>query len=195
MCHVLFKLPSAGTPIYTSPWGPIPLCLSSSIQPASHSSITHSSIPPSPSQSIHPWRTEDKIGEETIQGGQGGRKEGEDWQRGDWKRRKRGVKRHDCRGETVWPCVRLMYLWRKRIVDLHTQTRTHTQAQCCGDHHFVTVLAYPLSRLSLCLSLSMSGLLPASAGLNAADSGSGGNQTLVVLGTHAGTTNTSAVTQ
>lgn len=55
MCHVLFKPPSAGTPIYTFPWGPIPLRLPSSTQPASRSSITHSSIHPSfpPPSSIH----------------------------------------------------------------------------------------------------------------------------------------------
>lgn len=27
----------------------------------------------------------------------------------------------------------------------HKDTRTHTQTQCCRDHHFVSVLAYPLS--------------------------------------------------
>lgn len=103
-----------------------------------------------------------------------------------------GKKRSKRRGETVWPCVRLMYLWRKRIVDLvRTQksalTQRHTQAQCCRDHHFVTVQAYPLSwlplLLSLCLCLGMSGLFPAHAGLNTADSGSGGNQLVVALKT------------
>lgn len=71
LCHVLFKLPSAGTPIY-SPWGPISLCLYSSTQPASHSSITrpiHPSFLPDPF--IHWGQSRnrgDKIGEEIISG-------------------------------------------------------------------------------------------------------------------------------
>lgn len=52
ICHVLFKLSSAGTLICTYPWGPIALCLPSSTQPASYSSITCSSIHPS-SPPIH----------------------------------------------------------------------------------------------------------------------------------------------
>lgn len=59
LCHVLFKLPSAGTPICTSPQGPVVLCVPSSIQAAYHSSITRSSLHLFPSQSIHPQRTED----------------------------------------------------------------------------------------------------------------------------------------
>lgn len=95
MCHVLFKLPSAGTPIYTSPWGPIPLHLPSSIHAASHSSITHSSICPStphlPSRSIHPWRTEDEIREETIRWG--GREVERRGQTGRREKRRRSKKR------------------------------------------------------------------------------------------------------
>lgn len=59
LCHVLFKLPSAGTPICTTPWGPIALCLPFSIQAAYHSSITRSSLHLFLSQSIHPRRMED----------------------------------------------------------------------------------------------------------------------------------------
>ena len=139
-------------------------------QPA-RSSITHSSLHPTPPYPfIH---AEDKIGEERDSAG-GDR---EDRQKEKKKKeKKRGVivrgaterreerskKGEDCGRETVWPCVRLMYLWRKRIVDpraraharahthTHTQKDTHTQAQSrsCRDHHFVTVLAYPLSWLS-----------------------------------------------
>jgi len=87
------------------------------------------------------------------------------------------------KGETVWPCVRLMYLWRKRIVDTHTHTHTHTQcqAQCCRDHRSVTVLSWLIHYPpSLCLG----------EGLNAADSGRGGNQTVVVMRTHGGNPST-----
>lgn len=42
MYHVLFKLPSAGTPISKPPWSLIPLCL-----PGSHLSITCLSLPSS----------------------------------------------------------------------------------------------------------------------------------------------------
>ena len=135
-------------------------------QPA-RSSITHSSLhplPPPPPVSIHPWRTEDKIGEERDSSGEDREEERKKKKeagivRGATERREeRSKKREDCGRETVWPCVRLMYLWRKRIVDplarthahTHKDTHTHTQAQArsCRDHHFVTVLAYPLSWLS-----------------------------------------------
>lgn len=88
MCHVLFKLPSAGTPICTFPWGPIPLRLPSATQPASRSSITHSSIHPPPhpdpfihggQRKVHNWRGET--------GGQGGKKKGRKGKGGKIERR------------------------------------------------------------------------------------------------------------
>lgn len=115
----------------------------------------------------------------------------------------RGVKGGDCQRKTLQPCVRLMHLWRKRIVDplefekrkkkmyTHKDTHTHTQTQCCRDHHFVSVLAYPLFRFppfSFPICFSVSGLFAASAGLNTADSSSGDDRTAVNLKTHNGNT-------
>lgn len=73
----------------------------------------------------------------------------------------------------------------------HKDTHTHTQTQCCMDHHFVSVLAYPLFRLppfSFPICFSVSGLFAASAGLNTADSSSGDDRTAVNLKTHNGNT-------
>lgn len=71
VCHVLFKPPSADTPIYGAPWSAIPLCRLSSTQPVSCSSITNSSIHPFPPWSIHPWKSEEQQrGEEMILGEQ-----------------------------------------------------------------------------------------------------------------------------
>lgn len=143
LCHVLFKLPSAGTPIYTSPWGPIALCLPFSIQAAYHSSITHSSLYLSPFQSIHPQRTQDKTREETMQGRLERRSDGVHWQR-------RGEKEIVAE-ERVWPCVRLMYLWRKVIVNLLAHAhQTHTDTCTLTHKHTHTPIAVRIPTLSPC---------------------------------------------
>lgn len=123
--------------------------------------------------------------------------------RGKGKKEMRGVKGGDCQRKTLQPCVRLMHLWRKRIVDplefekrkkkcIHTKTRirTHrlsavgiTTLSVCWLIHYS---ASPPFSFPICFSVS--GLFAASAGLNTADSSSGDDRTAVNLKTHNGNT-------
>lgn len=98
-------------------------------------------------RSIHPWRAEEaqrahhRRGEGRLFKGQRiNRRGGEveeilkEVRMDGWMVGKRGVKGKDCRRDTVWPCVWLMYLWRKRIGEplAHTQGHTYTHRLSVG---------------------------------------------------------------
>lgn len=81
----------------------------------------------------------------------------------------RGVKGGDCQRKTLQPCVRLMHLWRKRIVDplefekrkkkcIHTKTRIRTHRLSAVGITTLSVcwlIHYSASPLSLSLSASV----------------------------------------
>lgn len=185
------------------------------MQPASRSSITHSSIHPC-------FPSSDPF----IHGRQRMSRGGKYWRgddsRGTEIKNKGRVSARGLKEERMDVCRVMLRVcgevrgerWNRRTADRqcdlvldwcisgenrlltcsHTKTHKHTHtgsmlkgSPLCHCAALSIILTPPSSR-TLCLCLSVSGLFLASVGLNTADSSSGGNQTVVVLRTHAGNT-------
>lgn len=186
MFHVLFKLPSAGTPISKSPWRQI---LLSTSQPFIHqlviSPFTHGGQRGNTGKEICKGRlflrkyikTWGFLAEDRQKWQSSKERmlsQANEWRlvMGRLKKKLRWVKGKDCGREAVWPCVRLMSLKRKRIAELLTHTNTHSYHT--HPHEFTAVgiatlslcwlIHYPplSSSLAFCLYLIVSGRFPPS---------------------------------